>query len=60
MYKTTFRTLCGLFKYYVLPFELCNARASFQAMMNRVLVSYLGKLCVVYLHDVMVYNRTAD
>jgi hypothetical protein len=28
--------------------------------MNRVLAPYLGKLCVVYLDDVLIYGQTAD
>jgi hypothetical protein len=29
-------------------------------MMNRVLAPYLGKFCVVYLDDVLMYSKTAD
>jgi hypothetical protein len=29
-------------------------------MMNRVLAPYLGKFCVVYLDDVLIYSNTAD
>jgi hypothetical protein len=28
--------------------------------MNRVLAPYLGKFCVVFLDDVLIYSRTAD
>jgi hypothetical protein len=54
IHKTTYRTRYGLFEYRVLPFELSNAPFGFQAMMNRVLAPYLGKLCVVYLNDVLI------
>jgi hypothetical protein len=29
-------------------------------MMNRILAPYLGKFCVVYLEDVLIYSKTAD
>jgi hypothetical protein len=37
-----------------------NAPAGFQAMMNRVLAPYLGKFCVLYLDDVLIYTQAAD
>jgi hypothetical protein len=60
IHKIASRTHYGLFEYYVVPFGLSNAPAGFQAMMNRVLDPCLGKFCVVYLDDVLIYNKTAD
>eukprot|EP00873_Tetraselmis_striata_P013167 jgi/Tetstr1/433431/TSEL_022705.t1 len=31
-----------------------------ETMMNRVFSPYLGKFCVVYLDDVLIYNKTAE
>jgi hypothetical protein len=60
MHKTAFRAHYGLFEYCALPFGLCNAPYGFQAIMNQVLTPHLGKLRVVYLDDVLIYNQTAD
>jgi hypothetical protein len=38
-----------------MPFKLCNAPASFQIFMNRILREFLGKFIVVYLDNIVVY-----
>jgi len=54
--KATFNTREGKFQYKVMPFGLCNAPASFQTLMNRILRPFLGKFVVVYLDDIVVYS----
>ncbi len=34
--KTAFNTKYGQFEYLVMPMGLCNARATFQSLMNRI------------------------
>ena len=55
--KAAFNTREGKFQYKVMPFGLCNAPASFQTFMNRILRPFLGKFVVVYLDDIVVYSE---
>ena len=58
--KTAFTTPIGLFEYKVLPFGLCNAPSTFQALMNSVLGPELRHCCLVYLDDIIVFSRTPE
>ena len=56
--KTAFNTREGKFQWNVMPFGLCNAPASFQTLMNRILRPFLGKFVVVYLDDIVVFSSS--
>ncbi len=43
-----------------MPYGLINARATFQCLMERVLQGYIGKKCLLYLGDVIVFDNTFD
>ena len=43
-----------------MPFELCNALATFQRLMNFVLQKHLREFVMVYLDDIFVYSQTYE
>ena len=58
--KTAFVTRKGLFQFKVMPFGLCNAPATFQRLMDRVLVGLQWEQCLVYLDDIVVFGKTFE
>ena len=60
MYKTAFCTRYGQFKFTVMPFGLCNAPATFQRVMNKMLFRLLDKCVLVYLDDILIYSKDVE
>ncbi|XP_045024535.1 uncharacterized protein LOC123469583 [Daphnia magna] len=54
--KTAFVTADGLYEFNRMPFGLCNAPATFQRLMDRVLAKLKWDQCLVYLDDVVVFG----
>lgn len=54
--KTAFSTENGHYEYLRMPFGLKNAPATFQRMMNVVLVGLAGVICLVYMDDIIVFS----
>jgi hypothetical protein len=56
--KTAFSTGQGLWQFTVMPFDPCNAPATFERLTETVLRGLTGESCLVYLDHVIVIGRT--
>ncbi|UYV71040.1 hypothetical protein LAZ67_8001511, partial [Cordylochernes scorpioides] len=53
--KTAFITPDGLYEFRVMPFGLCNAPATFERMMDKLLAGLKWTICLCFLDDIIVY-----
>ena len=58
--KTAFTAGSGLYQFTVMPFGLCNAPATFERLMERVLAGLSWHLCLLYLDDIIVHAPTLE
>ena len=61
--KTAFITCDGLWEWTRMPFGLCNATATFQRLMSKVLKNVsnrYGNLVLCYVDDILIATRTVE
>ena len=55
--KSAFSIRYGQLEFNRIPFDLCSASATFQKLMNVVLIKVNWIKCVIYLDDILVFDR---
>ena len=58
--KTAFSINNGKYEFTRMPFGLKNAPATFQRAIDDVLREHIGKICYVYIDDVIVFGKTLE
>lgn len=56
--KTAFTVEGGHYEYIRMPFGLKNAPSTFQRVMDNVLTDLVGKICLVYLDDIIIFSTS--
>lgn len=58
--KTAFATGKGLFQFRKMPFGLACAPATFERLMERVMIGLQWDICLIYLYDIIVVAETFE
>ena len=59
-WKTAFRIRYDLYKYLIMSFELTNASATCQKLINNTLREHLDLFVITYLNDILIYFKTKE
>ena len=58
--KTALITHVGLYEMMKMPFSICNAPSTYQRLMMSVIQGLIGRICLAYLDDVIVFSKRRD
>lgn len=58
--KTAFSINNGKYEFVRLPFGLKNAPSIFQRALDDILRNHIGKICFVYIDDIIIFSKTED
>lgn len=56
--KTAFNVENGHYEFTRMPMGLKNAPATFQRVMDHILRDFIGKFCVIYLDDILIFSTS--
>ncbi|GBG72949.1 hypothetical protein CBR_g12669 [Chara braunii] len=59
-HKTAFQIRYGLNEFVVMPFGLRNALGTFKHAMNRIFHDCLDKFVIMYLDDILIFNKIVE
>jgi len=49
-----------MYEWLVMPQGLCNAPATWQRYMNWILQDEIGRICYVYVDDIVIFSDTLE
>lgn len=56
--KIACRIRYGSYEFVVMPFDLCNAPATFTTLMNSIFYKESDEFVVVYIDDILVFSKS--
>ena len=59
-WKTAFRIKYEHYEYTIMSFELTNASANLQSLMNDTFKEFLNEFVIIYLNDILIYSRNEE